>query len=387
MITLEQAIHANYSIKLLYSLYDRDLISGELRRLSSAGFCKLNLSSETSYTVLNSELEQNRLYEKLRKCRQLPVQDTSTCEMEYFIRNNMGEISIADGQLTCVVLNKPNPLQKKLQQNRSISSSSDLQQLSLRGKIELIISEYISDYTLTDESIPRINNKTWPTLTAFGNFMEQVSEFFIRRGYNRVTSKPVVRCEDAFDSLLCDEFHPARELQDTFYVKSEEAPLCLRPHLTGSVFSRYKDLKIKSGRYFEISKVFRNEREDKTHTCEFFQLEIEIFEDNLKLGNIKEIFLEFFREGLGISCDITISPTYYPYTAPSAEVNLHRNGQVMEIAGGGMFRSEVLALIPTLTVNSGIGIGMGLERLFLLAHPEYSGGDIRGLFLIESDNE
>lgn len=191
-----------------------------------------------------------------------------------------------------------------------------------------------------------------------------------------------------FDALNVPESHPARDMQDTFWIKPArqengvgggEKDKVLRTH-TSPVQIRYMEKLVKEGKNppFAIivpGKVFRNEATDATHEMQFFQIEGLMMGDDISMSNLKGILLEFFKRFLGEEIDIRFRPSFFPFVEPGAEIDIKHNGKWMEVLGAGMVHREVLK-------NCGIdgdkyqgfAFGMGLDRLMVM---KYGVSDIR----------
>lgn len=183
-----------------------------------------------------------------------------------------------------------------------------------------------------------------------------------------------------FDALNVPKDHPARDMQDTFFIKGEEGKV-LRTH-TSNVQIRYMGEQIKNGitppyRMITMGKVFRNEATDMTHEAEFFQMEGLAVGEDVTLAHLKGTLERFLREIFkGASVEIRFRPSFFPFTEPSVEVDMRLVGKDVpeklrdkwiEIMGAGMVHPNVLknaGLDPA--KYQGFAFGMGLDRLALL---------------------
>lgn len=219
-----------------------------------------------------------------------------------------------------------------------------------------------------------------------------------------------------FDALFVPQQHPARDLQDTFYIsdpKTADKPraeskedkadyealwknvqevhqegkygsigyrypwaadeslrLVLRTHTTATSTAMLHRLAQQIGpdgrpppaRYFSIDRVFRNETVDATHLAEFHQVEGVIADYGLSLGGLME-FMETFFNKMGLE-DLRFKPAYNPYTEPSMEIfSYHKGlGKLVEIGNSGMFRPEMLEAIGLPKDMKVFGWGLSLER-------------------------
>ncbi|OLL24046.1 Phenylalanine--tRNA ligase alpha subunit [Neolecta irregularis DAH-3] len=227
-------------------------------------------------------------------------------------------------------------------------------------------------------------------------------QIFFEMGFQEMpTNKFVESCFWNFDALFVPQQHPARDMQDTFYISSPEKALLpsqdylqkvaqvhefggyksigyrypfsneeaqklvLRTHTTAiSTAMLYKLAQegFKPAKYFSIDRVFRNETLDATHLAEFHQVEGVIADYNLTLGDLIG-FMQRFFEKMGVT-NLRFKPTYNPYTEPSMEIYSYHSGlkKWVEIGNSGMFRPEMLepmGLPKDVRVH---GWGLSLER-------------------------
>src|SRR6185503_1980059 len=182
-----------------------------------------------------------------------------------------------------------------------------------------------------------------------------------------------------FDALNVPKDHPARDMQDTFFIKDEKGNV-LRTH-TSPVQVRYMEAKMKEGvhppyRVIVPGKVFRNEATDMTHEAEFFQIEGLAVGEDITLAHLKGTFASFFEKLFGTSVEIRFRPSFFPFTEPSIEVDMRLTGtdapeklrdRWIEIGGAGMIHPKVLencGLDPE--KYRGYAFGPGLDRIAML---------------------
>ncbi|KAL6409491.1 phenylalanyl-tRNA synthetase [Ilyonectria robusta] len=232
-----------------------------------------------------------------------------------------------------------------------------------------------------------------------------------------------------FDALFVPQQHPARDLQDTFYIsdpktaarpgpispddkqdyakylesvkqvhengkfgsigyrypwaEEESLRLVLRTHTTSvsaAMLSRLASENpggpCRPARYFSIDRVFRNESVDATHLCEFHQVEGVIADYGLTLGGLMEFMEQFFNK-MGIT-DLKFKPAYNPYTEPSMEIFSFHKGlnKLVEIGNSGMFRPEMLEAMGLPKDLRVFGFGLSLERPTMI---KYAISNIREL--------
>ena len=199
------------------------------------------------------------------------------------------------------------------------------------------------------------------------NLMERIGDVFVGMGWE-VADGPEVESEwYNFDALNFKPDHPARELQDTFFVDPPEAHLVLRTH-TSPVQMRTllsRELPV----YVVVpGRTYRTDELDATHTPVFHQVEGLAVDKGLSMAHLKGTLEHFARQMFGPDAAIRLRPNYFPFTEPSAELDVWHPGarggpQWIEWGGCGMVHPNVLraaGIDPE--VYSGFAFGMGIER-------------------------
>ncbi len=203
-----------------------------------------------------------------------------------------------------------------------------------------------------------------------------------------------------FDALNVPGDHPARDMQDTFWLKPlqsngspDQAKLgvgtmdtllidkqghSLRPVMrthTSPVQIRYMQEFIKSGKSLETDtiaiiapgKVFRNEATDATHEAQFHQIEGLVVGKNITMGDLKGTLLEFFKQFIGPDAEIRLRPSFFPFVEPGLEVDVKVGDKFIEMLGAGLVHPNVLENCGIdSTQYSGFAFGMGIDRLVIL---------------------
>lgn len=189
-----------------------------------------------------------------------------------------------------------------------------------------------------------------------------------------------------FDRLNVPKDHPARDMQDTFWFKTEDTkvPMVLRTH-TSPVQARYMESHTPPLRIIVPGKVFRNEASDATHESEFYQLEGLHVDKNLSLGHLKGTLEYFFSKFFSGDIEVRFRPSFFPFVEPGVEVDMRLTsgssklkGRWIEMMGAGMVHPKVLrdsGIDPE--VYSGYAFGMGIDRLAVM---KYGIDDIRHLY-------
>lgn len=217
---------------------------------------------------------------------------------------------------------------------------------------------------------------------------DQIIDIFSRIGFN-LSEGPIIEDDwHNFSALNFPPEHPARDMQDTFFVKGGD-DLALRTH-TSSVQVRVMENSQPPIRTISPGRVFRNEAITARAHCIFHQVEGLYVDKNVSFADLKQTLLYFARELFGPKTEIRLRPSYFPFTEPSAEVDVSCNickGKgcnvckytgFVEIMGCGMVDPNVLkncGIDPE--EYSGFAFGMGIERITML---KYRVNDLRLFF-------
>lgn len=179
-----------------------------------------------------------------------------------------------------------------------------------------------------------------------------------------------------FDALNFPKDHPARDMQDTFFIKGKPDNI-LRTHTSPGQI-RYMETHKPPFAIVVPGKVFRNEATDAHHEMQFYQIEGLMVGENISMANLKGVLLEFFKQLLGSEVEIRLRPSFFPFVEPGLEVDVLHNGKWMEVLGAGMVHSNVL---ENAGVDSkkyqGFAFGMGADRLMVM---KYGVPDIRASY-------
>ena len=221
--------------------------------------------------------------------------------------------------------------------------------------------------------------------------LDELVGVFWQMGY-QVADGPEVETEwHNFEALNIPETHPARDMQDTFYLEGGNLP---RTHTSG-VQIRYMqahrdELPI---RIVSPGKVYRNEDEDARHSWSFYQLEGLVVDEGISLGDLKGTLEAMMRGVLGEGTKVRLRPNYFPYTEPSVEMDAScvicgGTGQIdggecklceatgwLELGGAGMVHPQVLRNVGIDPARfSGFAFGFGPERIAAI---KYNVADVR----------
>ena len=235
--------------------------------------------------------------------------------------------------------------------------------LSLEAEREkaLLQTEKV-DITLPSNRIPQGGLHPLTILT------NEISDLFIGLGYN-IAEGPELESEWLnFDALNIPVDHPARTMQDTFFIEPRVARLVLRTH-TSPVQIRTM-LENEPPIYVICpGRTYRADELDATHTPVFSQVEGLVVDKNITMADLKGTLDYFARKIFGSEVKTRLRPSFFPFTEPSAEVDFYFNGRWVEWGGCGMVNPKVLlaaGIDPE--IYSGFAFGMGLERTLMVRH-------------------
>ena len=209
--------------------------------------------------------------------------------------------------------------------------------------------------------------------------INQVKDYLINVlveiGFQEVDGPEIESEEFNFDMLNIKKSHPARQMHDTFYIENKTN--VLRTHTSPvqirSMLESKPPLAITSA-----GKVFRKD-DDATHLPMFHQVEGIYVDKNVTFANLKDLIHQILHNLFGKDIEIRFRPSYFPFTEPSAEVDiLSENGKWLEILGCGIVNPVVLdnCNIDS-TIYNGLAFGIGVERIAML---KYGVNDIRDFY-------
>ncbi|MCX8173892.1 MAG: phenylalanine--tRNA ligase subunit alpha [Thermoplasmata archaeon] len=229
----------------------------------------------------------------------------------------------------------------------------------------------------------------------------QVRKIFLSMGFTEIDYGIVQNAFWNMDALFVPQDHPARDMQDTFYLafpekmaveneewveavkqmhenggdtgsegwgyrwsRDEAEKTLLRTHTTVNTIRFLAEHPDEDAKVFSIARVFRNENVDATHLPEFMQIEGIVVEEGASLAMLIGVLREFYKR-IGFP-NVRFHPSYFPFTEPSLEVYTVLDGKTLELGGAGIFRPEVTA--PFGVKKRVLAWGLGLERLAMLKY-------------------
>ena len=234
--------------------------------------------------------------------------------------------------------------------------------------------------------------------------INEIREIFVSMGFSEIEGSTIQSCFWNFDVLFTPQDHPARDMQDTFYLSNltvedidpiisnkvsnfhktewnydwnleKSKKTVLRTHTTPVTIKYLSENKLNYGRIFSIGRVFRNEKMSYKHLMEFHQIEGIVIGETINLRDLMGLQKQFYSK-LGLD-KVKFWPTYFPYTEPSLQsmVYIDKLGKWVELFGMGMFRPEVTQSVGIF--NNVLAWGGGLERIAMI---RYGLSDVRELY-------
>lgn len=196
----------------------------------------------------------------------------------------------------------------------------------------------------------------------------EISDFFVEQGFSVAEGPELESGWLNFDALNIPADHPARTMQDTFFIEPVESGIVLRTH-TSPVQIRTM-LENEPPIYVICpGRTFRADELDATHSPVFHQVEGLVVDKGITMAHLKGTLENFARHMFGADVTTRLRPSFFPFTEPSAEVDIFFNGRWIEWGGCGMVNPRVLATCGIDTdLYSGFAFGMGLERTLMVRH-------------------
>lgn len=202
--------------------------------------------------------------------------------------------------------------------------------------------------------------------------IQEVVSIFSSMGFEPRFGPEIEDVFYVFDALNTPELHPARNVNDTFYLSSSSTKI-LRTH-TSSVQVRVMLSEHPPIKALSMGRVYRNDW-DSTHTPMFHQMELLCIDSGISIGHLKFCISFFLKAFFGSDIEFRFRSSFFPFTEPSIEVDVKMNGEWLEILGCGIVHCNVLRNMNIdSSIYSGFAAGIGMERLAML---KYRLNDIR----------
>lgn len=252
----------------------------------------------------------------------------------------------------------------------------------LKDEIERIIEEKKAEIARLEKE--ELNRKLWADPTMPGarrslghlhiltRVQEELEDIFISMGFSIVEGPEIEEPWYNFDALNTPEWHPARDLHDSFYINEK---YLLRTHTSPvqirTMLSRKPPLAIISP-----GRVYRRDY-DATHLPMFTQMEGLYVDHDVTVRHLKYFLEEFAKRLLGENTKVRLRPSYFPFTEPSFEVDIYFNNRWFEVLGAGMVHPNVFKNVGYDPERwRGLAFGLGIERIAMV---KYGIKDIRDL--------
>lgn len=218
--------------------------------------------------------------------------------------------------------------------------------------------------------------------------VEEIEDLFIGMGYTVAEGPEVETDYYNFEALNLPKSHPARDMQDSFYITDE---ILMRTH-TSPVQARTMEKHKGQGPVKIIcpGKVYRRDNDDATHSHQFQQIEGLVIDENISMSDLKGTLDVFAKKVFGQDREIRLRPSFFPFTEPSVEVdisckicggkgcNVCKQTGWIEVLGGGIVHPNVLEMAGFDSKKySGFAFGIGVERIAML---KYGVDDIRHFY-------
>ncbi|MCB4377194.1 phenylalanine--tRNA ligase subunit alpha [Synechococcus sp. MU1648] len=220
------------------------------------------------------------------------------------------------------------------------------------------IAKEILDVTAPASGVPMGHRHPLITTT------EEIVDLFLGLGYSVAEGPEVEQDHYNFTALNIPEDHPARDMQDTFYLGAD---LLMRTH-TSPVQIRHLEQNPPPVRIVAPGRVYRRDAVDATHSPVFHQVEVLAIDEGLDFSHLRGTVMAFLKAFFG-DLPVRFRASYFPFTEPSAEVDVQWRGRWLEVMGCGMVDPAVLeglGLDPER--YSGFAAGLGVERFCMVRH-------------------
>ena len=379
-------------------LPERKLVNTISRGPKSFDEVRNILKSDFNAAIANAKKNDWIIIEKGENSSKISLKGEAPLSSEEKLIDFIGEEEISQNEIS-----DTNALASLKKRPDFISENfSKLKTITLSEKAKGIDVEASSDAIDVEAKVPQTHAARIHPLKETIN---EIREIFVSLGFSEVLGNLSQSSFWNFDALFTPQDHPAREMQDTFYIKnfkatkfatpqqirnvshshklgwgylwdiSESQRMALRTHTTCVTIKHLADNKLDEARIFSLGPVFRNEKVSYKHLAEFNQVEGVVIGKNVTLRDLMGLQEEFYRR-IGLT-KIKFWPTFFPYTEPSLQSMVYndRLGKWIELFGMGIFRPEVTK--PLGITKPVLAWGGGIERIAML---KYGIDDVREFY-------
>ena len=377
--------------KLINMLKDEPKTFEQIRSaLSGAGFNVAIANAKKNGWI---KIEKNNS-DSLVSIKEKPIETPEEKLLSFIGEKSISQEEITNPLAMKILLSRPNYIIQISEKSKTISLTD--------AALSLDTSVSSSGAIDVEADVPSVfAARTHP----LQDTIDEIREIFVNLGFSEILGNMTQSSFWNFDALFTPQDHPARELQDTFYLEdiesknpatssqiknvslshsknwkydwklSESQKMVLRTHTTCVTIKHLAEQKPENARIFSLGRVFRNEKVSYKHLVEFNQIEGIVIGNNTTLRDLMGIQKEFYKK-LGLT-KIKFWPTFFPYTEPSLQTMVYNEnlGKWIELFGMGIFRSEVT---KPLGINKPVlAWGGGIERIAML---KYELDDVREFY-------
>jgi phenylalanyl-tRNA synthetase alpha chain len=322
----------------------------------------------TSMTQIENELQTLKQEAQLAIAQVTNLEQLEQLRIDYFgkkgqlaqILRGMGKLSQDDRPRIGALANEvKEELQERLERSRQ-----DLQAAQIQAQLEA---------ETLDVTMPGVS-RPLGRIHPLNGTVDRILDIFVGLGYTVATGPHVETDYYNFEALNTPADHPARDMQDTFYLSDG---LLLRTQ-TSSIQIRYMETHEPPVRIVSPGRAYRRDTVDATHSAVFHQVELLAVDKGLTFGDLKGTIKEFLQQMFGEDLPVRFRASYFPFTEPSAEVDVQWQGKWLEVMGCGMVDPNVLKAVGyDPEVYTGFAAGLGVERFAMVLHKI---DDIRRLY-------
>ena len=377
--------------KLINMLKDKPKTFEEIRSvLSGAGFNVAIANAKKNGWI---KIEKNNS-DSLVSIKEKPVETPEEKLLSLIGEKTISQEEVSNPLAMKILLSRPNYIVQTSQKSKTVSLTD--------AALSLDTSISSSGAIDVEADVPSVfAARTHP----LQDTIDEIREIFVNLGFSEILGNMTQSSFWNFDALFTPQDHPARELQDTFYLEntesknpasssqiknvssshkknwkydwklSESQKMVLRTHTTCVTIKHLAEQKPDNARIFSVGRVFRNEKVSYKHLVEFNQIEGIVIGNNTTLRDLMGIQKEFYKK-LGLT-KIKFWPTFFPYTEPSLQTMVYNEklGKWIELFGMGIFRPEVTK--PLGIDKPVLAWGGGIERIAML---KYELDDVREFY-------
>jgi len=377
--------------KLINLLKDKPKTFEEIRSiLSGAGFNVAIANAKKNGWI---KIEKNNS-DSLVSIKEKPVETPEEKLLSLIGEKTISQEEVSNPLAMKILLSRPNYVVQTSQKSKTVSLTD--------AALSLDTSISSSGAIDVEADVPSVfAARTHP----LQDTIDEIREIFVNLGFSEILGNMTQSSFWNFDALFTPQDHPARELQDTFYLEntesknpasssqiknvssshkknwkydwklSESQKMVLRTHTTCVTIKHLAEQKPDNARIFSVGRVFRNEKVSYKHLVEFNQIEGIVIGNNTTLRDLMGIQKEFYKK-LGLT-KIKFWPTFFPYTEPSLQTMVYNEklGKWIELFGMGIFRPEVTK--PLGIDKPVLAWGGGIERIAML---KYELDDVREFY-------